>query len=230
MNKRAKKLQFTKIDTVLIWLLPPVIGTVIGWLLPTWAGAASKLPWIPFIKGPLDLIASFDSPWTIVVTTILGIITGIILTILAYNYTLMITITTQKLSFGLEQEVWYFLKKDIQVVFMEGKEVIVLSNDDIELFRCKTELKARHIKAALAEYDYLFAVKNPFENEFKKWVPELPELSRSAHALLKARERSVKENDLKNCLELSIELAKIGISVRDRNQQQYFRKSKLTIN
>lgn len=230
MNNNGKKLQFTKMDVVLIWLLPSLIGTVVGWLLPAWAKAASNLPWIPFIQGPLNLIASFDSPWTIVVTTILGIITGIILTILAYNYTLTITVTEQKLSFGLNEEHWYFFKKDIKAVFIEKKEVVVLSKKDVELFRCKSELKARHIKPTLLNYDYLFIEKNPFEDEFKKWVPELPELSRSAHALLKARERSVKEKDIENCLELSQELAKIGVSVRDRNQQQYFRKTALEIN
>ncbi|MFS8514428.1 MAG: DUF308 domain-containing protein, partial [Planifilum fulgidum] len=64
---------------------------------------------------------------------------------------------------------------------------------------------------------------DPFKDRYRRWVPDLPELPPSAHALLKVRERALKEKNKKDIAELREELAKIGYIVRDEGVNQYWR-------
>src|SRR5690606_19175879 len=64
---------------------------------------------------------------------------------------------------------------------------------------------------------------DPFKDRYRRWVPDLPELPPSAHALLKVRERALKEKNKKDIAELREELAKIGYIVRDEGVNQYGR-------
>jgi cysteinyl-tRNA synthetase len=51
----------------------------------------------------------------------------------------------------------------------------------------------------------------------------LPELSPSAHALLKAREKALQDKNEKDIAELRDELAKLGYIVRDEGKRQFWR-------
>ncbi|WP_262402770.1 hypothetical protein [Actinomadura sp. CNU-125] len=94
-----------------------------------------------------------------------------------------------------------------------------------ELYRQECDLSFRRVAEAFTEHGYLWADADPHKNEYRRWVPDLPDLPRGANALLKARQKPLKEkgSDAEDVRELRDELARLGVVVRDQKRRQYVR-------
>jgi cysteinyl-tRNA synthetase len=74
------------------------------------------------------------------------------------------------------------------------------------------------------KHDYPWLTEgDPHKDKYQRWVPDMPDLSAAAHALLKAREKTLEEKNTVDIKELRSELAKLGIVVRDEETRQYWR-------
>src|SRR5699024_12379508 len=85
-------------------------------------------------------------------------------------------------------------KKEISAIYMEGKDLVFLSTDRNELFRGHPESKKELVPKAFKQHRYPWEDKDPYENQYQRWVAEHPAFPPYVNALLSARERAV-END-----------------------------------
>lgn len=222
MSNNHTVLNFSKTDKVILWLGFPLIGLVIGWILPSIAKWGSSLPWVPF-EGPLKLIASYNGAWVGFITMILGLIAGVILTLLSFHESLEMSIYDDRVILKLRDDEIILKKKDISLVFMDKKQLVLLGIDEKELFRCKQELNKSRVATAFIKHNYLWSDTDPFKNDFKTWVVDCPDLSPAANALLKARKISIEKGDNDEAFQLIKELWKLGVSVKENDNRQYYR-------
>ncbi|MGE7094184.1 YqeB family protein [Lysinibacillus sp. NPDC048646] len=223
MNNNHTVLNFSKTDKVILWLGFPLIGLVLGWFLPSIAKWASTLPWVPFFQGPLNLIASYNGAWVGLITLVLGLIAGIALTLLSFHESLEMTLYDEKVIFKLREDETILKKEDISLVFMDGKQIVVLGNDEKELFRYKQELNRNTVSAAFIKHNYLWSDIDPFKEDYKKWVVDCPDLSPAANALLKARKVAIEKSEDEEVFQLAKELWKLRVSVKEKDKSQYYR-------
>ena len=109
-------------------------------------------------------------------------------------------------------------------MFLDGKELVILGTSGHELVRMPGVEHPEDLAEAFQNHGYPWSADgDPFKDRYRRWVPDLPELPPSANALLKARERALKEKNKKDIAELREELAKIGYIVRDEGINQYWR-------
>lgn len=222
MNENHTLLNFSKTDKVILWIGFPLIGLVLGWFLPSIAKWSSSLPWVPF-QGPLKLIASYHGVWVGLITLILGLIAGITLTFMSFHESLEISIYDDRVRLKLRNEEMILEKKDISLVFLDRKQLVLLGNDEKEIFRYKQELNKNTVGAAFLKHNYPWSDSEPFKEDFKKWVVDCPDLSPAANALLKAREIAMDNGDDKEAFQLAKELWKLRVSVKEYDDRQYYR-------
>lgn len=215
-------LNFSKTDKVILWLGFPLLGLVLGWFLPSIAKWTSTLPWVPF-QGPLNLIASYNGAWVGFITMVLGLLVGIMVTLFSFHESLEMTIYDEKVKLKLRDDETILKKEDISIVFIDGKQLVLLGNDEKELFRYKQELNRNTVGAAFLKHNYLWSDTAPFIDEYKKWVLDCPDLSPSANALLKARKVAIEDGNDEEVFQLAKELWKLRVSVKEKNKSQYYR-------
>jgi len=222
MDNNYTLLNFSKTDKVILWFGFPLVGLVLGWFLPSIAKWASTLPWVPF-QGPLNLIASYNGAWVSFITMVLGLVVGIMVTLFSFHESLEMTIYDEEVMLKLRDDETILKKEDISLVFIDGKQIVLLGNDEKELFRYKQELKRNTVGTAFLKHNYLWSEKVPFKEDYKKWVVDCPDLSPAANALFKARKVAIEDGNDEEVFQLAKELWKLRVSVKEKGKSQYYR-------
>ncbi|MDK8182417.1 DUF308 domain-containing protein [Paenibacillus sp. UMB4589-SE434] len=226
VHSHRTTLGFSYLDKLLIWIVPPILGLTLGWFLPSVAKWAITLPWVP-LKGPLELIASYTGPWVIVVTSCIGLIAGLWLTYAAFNESLVIYISDHTICMAINGKEEVFAKEQVSTGFLDGKQLVLIGTRGQELYREKHETTALKVADAFIQHGYDWSQADPFSDQYKRWVPDSPGLPLGANALLKAREVALQRKEQENIKDLHQELTKLGITVRDKDNRQYWREHKL---
>lgn len=209
--------------TILI-ILPPILGALLGWFLPTISEWATKIPFIPF-EGVLEWIATLESQWVSVIGVILGVIAGVFFVFYAFSETLSITITNEEVYLKFKEKVNNIHKAETSAIYMEGKDLILLSTEGNELFRGQTESKKELVSEAFRQHGYPWKDKDPFENQYQRWVVDHPDFQPRVNALLSAREEALKNEEIEEAKVLREDLAEQGVVIRDEANRQYVRNA-----
>jgi hypothetical protein len=194
-----------------------------GWLLDLLAHWLVGLKWAP-MRGPAELLTSIPEPWLSVGLVVLGALAGVVLIFVDALEQVSVTVSGERVVLkrpGHEQEI---ARERVGHVFQEKDQLVLLGPEGEELAREKCDLGVRRLAAAFTAHGYAWVDGDPYEDEFKLWVPKTPELPELANALLTARAEALKSSDSGDSVkELRRELARVGIVVRDKGKQQYWR-------
>ncbi|ASU84370.1 hypothetical protein CDO52_17590 [Nocardiopsis gilva YIM 90087] len=205
------------------WIGFPLIGAGLGWLLKSLAGWVASLEWAPF-QGPFRLVASLPEPVATIGAFVLGAAAGLVLAFLWWLGSLSVTVTDDGVVLKRGDNVQEIQRPSVNAVFLDGKDLVLLGGGTRELAREKNDLDATVLEQAFSAHGYTWLAEgDPYRDEFRRWVPDMPELSQGAHALFKARQRALEKDDGDDAAELRHELAKLGIVVRDEKKRQYWR-------
>ncbi|SCV42667.1 Uncharacterized protein yqeB [Bacillus subtilis] len=213
----------TKTTTYFLYALLAIIGLTIGYFIPQFAKWALSLPWIPF-EGPLRLVTSFQA--AAFITALLGMSAGIWFahSVIAMLLSVKITDDTVELTKG--KKVQTIRSDDIALVFIDHKRLVLLGTAGYELVREEIDEKPVNVEKAFRQHHYEWSTDgDPFKDQFRRWIPDAPDLSPGAHALLKARHHALKDEETDDVEEFRLELAQLGIVVRDEGTRQYWRKA-----
>ncbi|KZS47191.1 hypothetical protein AWU65_15280 [Paenibacillus glucanolyticus] len=209
-------------DRILIWTAPPILGAVVGWFLPAIADWATGLAWVPF-QGPLELIASIQGPWVVILTANLGLIAGMLLSRIAVKESLALQLSDQEITFSLHEAKQTFAREEVSAVFLDGKQLVLLGAEGQELYRAKPEAKRAAVAEAFRSHGYSWRDSDPFADHYVRWVVDSPGLTPSMNALFLAREKALEMEEKEDAADLRRELSKLGITVRDEDSRQYWR-------
>ena len=201
----------------------PVVGALAAWGLKLIAGWVAGLAWAP-LRGPFKLVASIDEPWATVGALAAGIVAGVVLVLIAVHERLAVTVTDAALTLTRDARTVQAAHSDVDGVFMDGKDLVVLGRTGLELARERTDLRPERLAAAVRAHGHRwYADGDPHRDQFRLWVPDMPGLPRAANALLTARARAKEKKAEDDLAEMRGELMRLGVIVRDEKARQYFR-------
>ncbi|MFG3440284.1 hypothetical protein ACGF0J_23795 [Nonomuraea sp. NPDC047897] len=225
-SRRATVLGPTAGQRTLFWIGFPLLGAGAGWLLKLLVGWVSSLPWTPF-EGPLRLIGSIPpTPLTIGAVAV-GVVAGLVLAVLAEHYYVTVTVDDDGVTVVCRESRQEVSREAVAGACYDAKQFVLLGHDTGELVRRGGDLPSEErLAAAFRAHGYPWlAGGDPYRADFRRWVEGHPDLSAAAHALFKARARAVEKSDADDAEELRLELAKLGVVVRDEKKRQYWRSA-----
>lgn len=199
------------------WAGLPLAGAVVGWLLKLLANWAVTLSWTPF-RGPLELIDSIPEPWATVGALGVGLVAGLVLSLISHGERLSVTVTADDVRICGDEYDRTFARADISAVFVDRSKLVLLGQDTAELVRRPSELDVQALAAAFTRHGYPWRDGDPHAGAYRRWVPDMDGLPTGANALLTAREKNPDDAD-----DLRAELARLGVIVRDDKKKQYWR-------
>lgn len=209
---------------VMLLVGAPILGAVVGFFLPAITRWAATLPWVPF-QEPLKAVASIHGAWLPVLTGTAGLLGGIWIAHLSFKETLSITIDDRSLRLTKNGDISTLSRDEIDAVFLDQKELVLLNLAGAELARETHESSRRRISGAFQAHGYPWSPDgDPHHHAYRRWVPETPELPGAVNALLKAREAALKDKRREDSSDFRREAAKLGIVLRDEQHRQYWRR------
>ncbi|MFC8150661.1 hypothetical protein ACFUP3_13330 [Bacillus paralicheniformis] len=212
----------SKIEKILYWIIPPVLGAVLGWFFPVIANWVLTIPIVPF-KGPLEFITSLNSFWVSIIAAVIGIVAGLFFSQYIFTEILQVFISDQNVKLLFKEKEEVIEKKDISAVYLENKDLVVLGHKGTELYREQLESKRALAESTFKHHGYKWADEDPFKNEYQRWVADHPDFPSHINTLLLARERALLDNKHEEAKILRKDLAKLGVVIQDEDKRQYVR-------
>lgn len=220
--KHVTKLGFTPGATALLVAGLPLAGGGLGLALPHLAELLADLPWAPF-QGPARLVASWNSGWVVIAAPLVGALLGLVVTVLAYVEALLVTVSDAEVTLRKDDDERRFTRDEVTAVFLDGKELVLLGAGSRELARDAHESTADRMAAAFRAHGWPWLAEDPHRAEFRRWVPDDPDLPAAVNALLAARGRALEKKDHDDARQLRTELGRLGHIVRDEGTRQFVR-------
>ncbi len=203
-------------------VVAPLGGAALGWFLPAFARWVADLPWVPF-QGLARLLADWDGPWLVALTTLAGLAGGVLLAAAVIQDTLTVRLSDREVELSREGRVRTYPREQVGSVFVDGKQLVLLGAASDELDRDETENAAGELAAAFRRHGWPWADRDPHTDAFRRWVPDTPDLPGGVNALLRARAHALEKKQADDVRELKQEVAKQGYVVRDEKTRQYWR-------
>ncbi|MET8030724.1 YqeB family protein [Streptomyces avermitilis] len=222
-DPRAQKATVLAESAWVITLFCVGCGAGIGWLVTLLADWLVTLPWAP-LEGPAKLLTSIPEPGLTIGAVAVGALLGLLVGFIAVHESLSAGISDSRVVLTIRDASQEFTYDEIALVFRDGKQLVLLGPNGLEIAREDCGLPWRRLADAFAEHGYRWADEDPYRHEFRRWVPGTPGLPEGADALLRARaEARNKEDDAEDARELRAELTRLGVVVRDESKRQYWR-------
>lgn len=206
--------------TACVYVIAALGGAVAGWLVGLLADWLVTLPWAP-MKGPARLITSIPAP----ALPGVGLVAGLAVGLVAQYEQLTVRLDDSHVTLTRKGRNQRFAREDIATFCRDGRQLVVLDTQGGELARHDCGLNFTRVADAVTAYGYTWSDTDPYKDDFRLWVPDLPGLSQGANALLKARQKTLKDkgSDNEDVRELREELARLGVVVKDEKRRQYIR-------
>jgi hypothetical protein len=216
------------LERVLYWVGFPVVGTGLGWLLQATAGWLLGLPWVPF-QGPLRLVESIPQPQLTIGALAVGALAGLVVAHLGAQEYVTVAVDSDQVTIRQGDKTRVAGRGSVSAVFVDAKQLVLLGRSTQELIRQRGDLpNAARLEAAFTAHGYPWRSADPFDGDYRRWVPDSPDLPGEAHALFKARSRALEKDDKEDAAELREELSRLGLVVRDHGaggKRQTYRRT-----
>ncbi|WP_433367087.1 YqeB family protein [Actinoplanes sp. CA-142083] len=201
---------------VLVWLCLPAIGAALLYLVMRVA------VWLP-LPGPFNLARELPEPAASITAAALGALLGLILAGLVDRESLTVRITLEEVVLTRPGTTATVPRPEVTVAFPDRDQLVLLGRTGRELAREPCHLSAGRLRAAFAANGIAWADQDPYLSSYRRWVPDLPDLPATAHALLAARQKALDAGDDADKRELRGELGRLGYVLRDERKRQYWR-------
>lgn len=209
----------------LLWVGFPLLGGGAGWLLKwvvEWVASLSGGPFHPIF----EFIASIAEPQATIGAVAVGLVAGLALAYAAAQDSLTVAVSDDRVNTTRGGSTQDIPRASVAGVFLDGKKLVLLGRAGEELAREGSDLDRDRLREAFQAHGFPWlAGGDPYRDEYRRWVPDMPDLPAAANALLKARARALDKGDGDDVKELRSELAKLGVVVRDEKKRQYWRQT-----
>ncbi|WP_199043835.1 YqeB family protein [Glycomyces salinus] len=203
----------------------PLLGAGLGWGLNLIAELITGLRWFP-LQGLFEQFTELSGTVRLIVALAVGAAAGLVLALIGVHEMLTVTVDRRRLRLERGDYDRTVEAADVASVFVEDKRLVVLGRRRQELARVQFDLKRENLVEALRRHGYAWRPGgDPYEDDYRRWVPEAEGLPKGAEPLLKARQRALEKSEGKELEELRDELASLDVVLRDKDKKQYWRLS-----
>ncbi|GIJ19837.1 hypothetical protein Vlu01_04610 [Micromonospora lutea] len=209
-------------ELVVLWGGIPLLGGALGGLLVAGAGWVAGLPWAP-AQGLFRAVDGLPDQYAIPGGVGVGVLVGLVIAVIGTNERVAVTVSGTEVQVREGSSERVISRRDTRVVFLDGKNLVLLDADDAELVRQPNDLPAKRLAEAFREHGWPWAEADPHGEAYRLWVPDLPGLPAGADALLRARREALERDRNDEVRELRKELSRYGVVVRDAGKRQHVR-------
>jgi hypothetical protein len=215
-------LGLSRTDRLLLLTGAPLAGLALAFFLPRLADWLLGLRWIPF-RGPIRVVETFDDGWALFVTLGVGLLLGLGFAVVAIVDSLTVTVSMAEIRLTREQHTRTIPRSDVDAVFLDGKRLVVLDRGSRQLVYERHEARSAEVARVFRAYGYPWRDADPYTGQYRRWVPDTPDLPAAVNVLLKARGAALEKKNGRDIAELRDEVQKLGYVVRDEGNRQYWR-------
>lgn len=206
-----------------VWVGFPLVGGAVGWGLVAIADWVTSLSWAP-MQGPFELLQRFSGTPLTIGAIVVGAVAGLLLALSGAAERLHVTVTDRELRLRRDETTTSFDRGKVAAAFVDGKQLVLQAASGAELARERSDLPAAELATAFRAHGYPWREDgDPYAGAFRPWVDGADGLPPGANAVLKARGRALKHGDKDQVAELRVELARLGVVVRDQDKRQSWR-------
>lgn len=211
-------------EFALVWFGFPLAGAAVGWFAQPLAQWALGLDWVP-MQGPLELVESIPEPLGRIVLVTAGLIAGVAVSLSAEGELLRVAVSDRRIRLSQDGDTRELDRGSVTAVFMDGKDLVILGPGTAELARRRNDRDAGRLGRAFTAHGYPWrADGDPHHDEYRRWVPDTPDLPGAVNAVLRAREGALERDDAEDVAELRSELGHLGFVIRDDGTRQHWRR------
>ncbi|AZM50065.1 hypothetical protein DMB38_33575 [Streptomyces sp. WAC 06738] len=200
----------------------PALGLFLGWLVPRVADEVAGLKWAP-MRGPFELVASFDDGWTAVAGPVVGLVLGLAGGLLVYVLAMRVTFEGDTVRIDKDGESRILARAEVAAAFLDKDRLVILDAASRQLLRRPTDLEPADLARGFTAHGYRWLHEDPYAGCYHRWVRGSAELSAAANAVLKAREHALGKKNATDAEELREEAQRLGYVLREEGTRQYWR-------
>lgn len=209
-------------ELVVMWAGFPLLGAGLGAGLTALSGWIAGLAWFPF-QDVFALLDRWPDQRSYPLGAGVAAVAGLALAVVGVRERLRVTVGRRSVRLHRDGHGRDIARTEVAGVFVDGKALVLLDRAGGELARERSDLNAGRLREAFTGQGWPWVDQDPHRDAYRRWVPELPGLPAGADALLRARERALKDSRDAEVRELHGELARLGVVVRDKESRQYWR-------
>ncbi|GAA5077197.1 YqeB family protein [Nocardia iowensis] len=215
-----------RFSTLWAWLFGTgglAIGAGIGFAVPPVGRWLTDT--VDSAPAPLRIAMTVPTVWLVPVTTIIGVVAGLVLFEIARQESLTLIVADDHVELSKNGRAQHVPRKKIAAVFREDADLVLTDQDKRRLARFgANDLRRNDIENAFRGHSYPWLDRNdPFGTDFLRWVDGRPETDTAVDAVLRARRRALADKKPLVVEELEEELLGLGVDVRDRQGEQHIR-------
>lgn len=192
------------------------VDPVVSWLIERAGGA----------PAPLRLLSELPLVGEVALLTVLGAVAGWFVFGMWSDEVAEVTVSDAEITVKADKNSTRFERAEIDQAFLDKDDLVLADSTGRELIRCGSDAAiAGKLREALERHGYEWAgTSNPWDDEFVTWVDRGGDLSESEHGLLRSRRRALADAKPGAAEEARDELATLGLMVRDRGEEQQYRR------
>jgi len=143
------------------WIGCPLLGAGVGygaWAIAAWV---ASLPAFPF-QGVFRALTSIPQPWSTLAGIAAGVALGLGFAVLWAGDRLIVTVSAHRVTL-VRGDKTRRIEADLEAVYREGKELVMVTSDGRELVREKTDLGTPELAKAFTEHGLPWLDEPPAE-------------------------------------------------------------------
>ena len=216
-------LGYPVVDRLVLFVGVPALGVLLAAVLPPLArwllGLSTGLLFRPLVR----FLAAVDEPWEVAVALAVGLVSGLGVAFVAMAESATVTLTDDELRVEREDRTRTVAREDVDAVFLDGRNLVVLDRESRQLVRDPPRAPAAALAAAFRSHGYPWHDADPYADLFRGWTREAPGLPSPVDAVLAARDVALRKKAHRDARDLTAALEKLGYVVREEGVRQYWR-------
>ncbi|MEU8239941.1 hypothetical protein AB0C07_16980 [Actinoplanes missouriensis] len=223
MTSEPTVLALSRTDRVLILCGPAALGLLLALVLPPVAR------WLAGLGGPLPfgfvvkIVADVDGGWQLAVQVAILMTLGALVSAEILRRVTRVTVADDEVELRTAGDRQTFARLDIGALYPERDLLILLDRDSRHLFHGEPGASRDRLGDAFRRHGYPWHDEDPFGELYHRWLPDSGELPTEVAAVLSAREVALRRKAAKETAELRAIVEKLGYTVRDDGDQQFWR-------
>ena len=223
MTNEPTVLSLSRSDRLVVWIGLPALGLLAAAGLPVLARWALDLGiGLPF-GVVFRIVGAIDTPWEIGLHALLWGGLGLLAASELVRRAPSATVGMGEVALESDGRRRTLGRGEIEAVFLDGDALVLLDRESREAFRCEKPARAATTRQVFQQYGYPWRDTDPFAELYHRWVPDTGLLPVPVDAVLSARAVALRKKAGKEAVELREAVEKLGYTVRDEGDKQFWR-------
>ncbi|GAB6414723.1 hypothetical protein bcgnr5390_29740 [Bacillus luti] len=222
--KKASVIGLGFLEKLLVIVSPILLG-VIGYSSPKLIEIIKKIPLFSDSKI-IELLNSINPFWLPIILMLIGVIAGILFSLIIYNDALKMNITPESIHMSKDDQKKQITRSNVKAIFVDKGQVVIIDQEGREWLRETSDVDSSKIKDTFLLHGFPWVEQDPYKQDYSLWKLEDERFSKNVNTILYERRNAIRDGNGKKKKHLRKDLNELGVFVKDEGEDQYVRSIK----